>query len=87
MKEMTPEQHQQIIDQLQGLNDKIARQNDWVHIFATALVYGVGFVIGSTILATIILGFALPAIKNYFGVDLSHLHPQTIQSTSSNSQY
>ena len=84
---MTPEQHQQIINQLQGLNDKIAQQNDWAHIFATALVYGVGFVIGSTILATIILGFALPAIKNYFGVDLSHLHPQTIQSTSSNSQY
>ena len=82
MKEMTPEQHQQIIDQLQGLNDKIARQNDWVHIFATALVYGVGFVIGSTILATIILGFALPAIKNYFGIDLSHQRPQIVQNTN-----
>lgn len=75
MQEMTKEQHQQIIDQLQGLNEKLAKQNSWYHIFLMALVYGIGFVIGSSILASILLGFALPTIKEYFGVNLApHSH-------------
>lgn len=63
MQEMTPEQHQQIIDQLERLNEKLAKQNSWLHIFLTALVYGVGFVIGSTMLASVIIGFALPFLR------------------------
>ncbi len=60
---MTPEQHKQIIDQLESLNEKIARQNSWRHIFTAALVYGVGFVIGSTILASILASAFLPILQ------------------------
>ena len=79
MQEMTPEQHKQIIDQLEGLNEKLARQNSWGHIFAAALVYGVGFIIGSTILASILASAFLPILQRapYMHSLISHPAPAT----------
>ncbi len=80
---MTREQHQQIIDQLEGLNEKVARQNSWAHIFTAGLIYGVGFVIGSTILASILLGTILPILRQtpYMRAIIDHPAPQ-LQATS-----
>ncbi len=81
MEEMTPKQHQQIIDELQHLNDKLARQNHWGHIFATAIVYGVGFVIGSTILASILASIFLPLLQRTPYVQAMIPHPATVIQT------
>lgn len=56
------EQRDSIIEQLELLNTKMARQNSIKHIFLTGLIYGVGFVIGSTIIATIAIGVLSPWI-------------------------
>ncbi len=56
------EQRDSIIEQLESLNTKMARQNSIKHIFLTGLIYGVGFVIGSTIIATIAIGVLSPWI-------------------------
>ena len=84
MQEMTAKQHQQIIDELKALNDKLARQNHWGHIFSTAIVYGVGFVIGSTILASILASIFLPLLRRTPYVQAMIPHPATvIQATQS----
>lgn len=64
MQEMTADQHKQIIDELQSLNAKLERQNSLRHIATTGLIYGVGFVLGSTILATILIGVLLPYVQD-----------------------
>ncbi len=50
----------EILDQLKLLNKKLAKQNSLRFIFRTGIVYGVGFFIGSAILATIALGVLGP---------------------------
>ena len=82
MEEMTPDQHKQIIDQLEHLNEKLARQNHWGHIFGTAIVYGVGFVIGSTILASILASIFLPLLQHTPYVQAMIPHPATVIQTS-----
>jgi hypothetical protein len=54
------EQRDTIIDQLEMLNTKMAQQNSIKHIFLTGVIYGVGFFIGSVILATIAFGITSP---------------------------
>ncbi len=49
-------QRDKIIEQLEILNIKIDRQNSIRHILKTGIIYGIGFFIGSAILATIALG-------------------------------
>ncbi len=49
-----------ILEQLKLLNIKLAKQNSLGFIFRTGIVYGVGFFIGSAILATIALGVFAP---------------------------
>lgn len=49
-----------IIHQLEMVNEKLTKQNSIKHIFITGIVYGVGFFIGSAILATIALGILGP---------------------------
>jgi hypothetical protein len=86
IQEMTSKQHQQIIDQLEGLNEKLARQNHWGHIFATAIVYGVGFVIGSTILASILASIFLPVLERAPYMHAILPHPITAVQTAPASQ-
>jgi hypothetical protein len=56
------EQNDEIIAQLKMLNSSIHKQNSKVHILSTGVIYGVGFFIGSAIIATIALGILGPII-------------------------
>ena len=49
-------QHNEVVRQLEELNLKVAEQNTIKRIFFTGIIYGVGFFIGSAILATIAFG-------------------------------
>ena len=58
------EQREEIIAQLEVLNKAVARQNSVRHIFMTGIIYGIGFVVGSVILATIVLGILVPFVQD-----------------------
>ncbi|MFZ2303890.1 MAG: hypothetical protein WAV98_03835 [Minisyncoccia bacterium] len=55
-------QRDKIIEQLQSLNAKLAKQLEIKRIFLTGIIYGVGFFVGSAILATIALGIFGPTV-------------------------
>lgn len=55
-------QHGVMIDELKALNASVRRQNAVWHIFMTGVIYGLGFFIGSAILATIVFGLLAPEI-------------------------
>jgi len=56
----TENQQDKIIEQLETLNEKMAEQNTVKRIFVTGIIYGVGFFIGSAIIATIAFGVLSP---------------------------
>lgn len=56
----TSAQHEKIIEHLDILNKQVAKQSSLSHMFMVGIVYGVGFVVGSAILATIALGIVAP---------------------------
>ena len=77
---MGPEdQHSKIIEHLDVLNKQVARQNSIGRMFFVGIVYGIGFFVGSAIIATIALGilgpwFAqIPWIRNAFEVGAARL--------------
>lgn len=55
--------HNQIIEQLERLNAQVSRQNSIRRVFCVGVIYGIGFFVGSAIIATIALGIFGP----YFG--------------------
>jgi hypothetical protein len=75
------EQNDEIIKELKILNSSIHKQNSKMHIINTGVIYGVGFFIGSAIIATIALGFLGPIagkiswVKEYFEIGTSILKP------------
>lgn len=56
----TEEQKDKIIEQLELLNKKMTQQNSVRHNFMKGIIYGVGFFIGSVVIATILLGLLSP---------------------------
>jgi len=54
------DREQKIIEHLETLNRQIARQNSFPRMFVVGIVYGVGFFVGSAIIATIALGIFGP---------------------------
>lgn len=54
------EQRDKIIEQLELLNVKLAKQNSIKHIFITGIMYGFGVFLGSAVLATIAFGVLSP---------------------------
>ena len=50
----------EVIVQLELLNKKVAEQNTVRRIFVTGIIYGIGFFIGSAIIATIAFGVLSP---------------------------
>ena len=54
------EQNTEIIAQLEILNASIKKQSSKIHIISTGVIYGIGFFIGSAIIATIALGILGP---------------------------
>jgi thiosulfate reductase cytochrome b subunit len=57
---MTKEEHREIVEHLEKINHELHRQNSYRHMFGTGIVYGIGFFVGSAILATIALGLLSP---------------------------
>ena len=55
-------QRDKIIEQLELLNTKIEQQNSLKRVFGRGIVYGIGFFIGSAIIATIALGIFGPIV-------------------------
>lgn len=53
-------QRDKIIEQLEALNVKLAKQISIKNILFTGVIYGIGFFIGSAIIATIVLGMFGP---------------------------
>lgn len=53
-------QRDKIIEQLEALNVKLAKQISIKNILFTGVIYGIGFFIGSAIIATIALGILGP---------------------------
>jgi len=56
------EQREQIITELEELNEEMHEQNSKRHTLVRGIIYGVGVIIGSAIIATIILGILSPWI-------------------------
>ena len=65
-------QQDKIVEHLDVLNRQVARQNSIPRMFLVGIVYGIGFFVGSAIIATIALGilgpwFAeIPWVRNAF---------------------
>jgi hypothetical protein len=57
---MPQDQMQKLIEHLDALNARLARQYSFRHMFASGVLYGIGFVVGSAIIATILLGIFGP---------------------------
>lgn len=66
-----------IIEQLEILNKQVRRQSSIKQMFVGGLVYGVGFFVGSAILATIAFGIVAP----FFG-KISWIHDSFITGSS-----
>ena len=74
-------QHDKIIEHLEILNTLVAKQNSFARMFVTGIIYGIGFFVGSAIIATIAFGilgplFAqIPWIRNAFETGIMLLRP------------
>ena len=53
-------QRDKIIEQLEALNAKLAKQISIKNVLFNGVIYGIGFFIGSAIIATIVLGVLGP---------------------------
>lgn len=63
MNKMNKDTQDVIIEELKSLNEKIEEQKSLKRIFLKGVIYGVGFFVGSAILATILLGFLRPWVS------------------------
>ena len=54
------DQHDKIIEHLDLLNKQVKRQNSLSRMFFAGIIYGIGFFVGSAIIATIALGILGP---------------------------
>ena len=70
-------QHDKIIEHLDVLNRQVAKQNSLSRMFVVGIIYGLGFFVGSAIIATIAFGvlgpwFAeIPWVRAAFEMGLS----------------
>ena len=55
-------QEREVLGELRAINARLARQNSLVHMLWSGLVYGIGFFIGSAIVATILIGIFGPLL-------------------------
>jgi len=69
-----------IIAHLDALNRQIARQSSYSRMFVVGVCYGIGFVVGSALLATVLIGFAapylaqIPWVQSAFNIGSSVIH-------------
>ncbi|MDO8518091.1 MAG: hypothetical protein Q7S26_02265 [bacterium] len=73
------DQRDKIIENLEMLNKQVVRQNSLVRMLWIGIIYGIGFFIGSAIIATIAFGILgpwfgqIPWIRNAFETGASLL--------------
>lgn len=69
-KPVDPEQRQRarLITVLNELEDEVERQNSWKHVFLRGALYGLGTVIGATILLALIGSIFAVTIRT-FGIE------------------
>jgi hypothetical protein len=60
-------QQQRLITVLNELEDEVEKQNSWQHIFVRGTFYGLGTVIGATVLLAL-LGSVLAMVVDAFGI-------------------
>ena len=74
------EQRDTIIEQLSVLNKQVAKQNSLGRMFVAGIIYGLGFFLGSAIIATIVFGIfgpwfgQIPWVRNSFEAGSSLIH-------------
>ncbi len=77
---MSPEDSRRIIEQLQSLNAQAVKRDSLLRMLWVGVVYGIGFFIGSAIIATIAFGILgpwvgqIPWVRNAFEVGYSLTH-------------
>ena len=76
---MPPQQEREAIEHLKKINEQLTKQNSFSHMFLVGIIYGVGFFLGSVVLATIAFEVVAPFfagtwIGNLFWNGLSSLH-------------
>ena len=59
MNEGTELQRDHIIRNLEVLNERVERQMSLWHVFRNGIIYGVGFIAGSTVLTAIVVSIVL----------------------------
>lgn len=75
-------QQEEVIEQLEKLNEETAKGNSLKQHFVVGIVYGVGFVVGSAIIATALIGLfgpyliRIPVVHGVFEAGYGVLHPQ-----------
>lgn len=75
----TGDQRDKIIEHLEILNRQVARQNSLWRMLLVGIIYGIGFFVGSAIIATIAFGILgpwfgqIPWIRNAFETGISLL--------------
>lgn len=74
----TQEQNEQIIKELRTLNTSIAKQNSKLYIIGTGILSGIGFFIGSAIIATIALGILGPILGKIAWVNSNYTKGNSI---------
>jgi hypothetical protein len=53
-----------LVDEMAQLKEQVAEQNSLTRMFIRGIVYGIGFVIGSAVIATIIIGLLGPFLAD-----------------------
>ena len=76
----TEEEHAELMRELRSLNAEIRDQRSLSRMFVMGVIYGIGFFVGSAIIATLLLGLlgpvfgAIPWIRDAFMTGLSLVH-------------
>jgi hypothetical protein len=55
-----PSDQSEVVRHLEAIYTQLAKQNSFSHMFLVGIIYGVGFFVGSAVLATIAFGILAP---------------------------
>ena len=72
MNEGTEVQRDHIISQLERLNAQVAQQMEAKYVFRNGIIYGFGFVVGSTVLTALFVGVVLQFFGDTVLADAIH---------------
>ncbi len=70
MNDGTELQRDHIIHNLEKLNIQVERQASVWHVFRNGIIYGVGFIVGSTVVTAIVVSIVLRFFENTILADV-----------------